>query len=182
MTFSASEAPAAPSDGGGAAGGTEHPSSRASVHVLVRPRLIRLSPAPWKASTSSRAPHAPRRPALPLRRRSGGCPLTAPLSPRLARWLGVCRLKRAKVEHAEASVSPVLHVRGLPDDCTEPELLALAQRFGPVSEVMVMVGKGQGFAQYVTSEAAMVAVQMATATPGEVRCVHEPERSAAYLA
>ena len=67
--------------------------------------------------------------------------------------------------------SPVLHVRGMPDDSTEPELLALAQRFGPVSDVMLMVGKGQGFAQYVTREAATLALQRATATPGEIRCV-----------
>ena len=139
--------------------------------LILPPGLIRLLPAPWRASTSS-----PRAGPAPLLRQ-------LPLTPtHLARWLGLCRLKRAKVEHAEPSVSPVLHVRGLPDDCTEPELLALAQRFGPVSEVMVMVGKGQGFAQYVTPAAAMVAVQMAAATPGEVRCVHEPERSAAYLA
>jgi hypothetical protein len=67
------------------------------------------------------------------------------------------------------AASPVLHVRGLPDDSTEPELLALAQQFGPVSDVMLMVGKGQGFAQYATREAAASAVQRATATPGLVR-------------
>lgn len=86
---------------------------------------------------------------------------------------GICRAKRAKLEPAKASnaiASPVLHVRGLPDDSTEPELLALAQRFGPVSDVMLMIGKGQGFAQYITREAAALALQQAAATPGEIRC------------
>ena len=86
------------------------------------------------------------------------------------------RAKRARLlEPAQPGgtvASSVLHVRGLPDNSTEPELLALAQRFGPVSEVMLMIGKGQGFAQYATREAATLALQRAAATPGEIRCVH----------
>lgn len=77
---------------------------------------------PLRASTST-PPHPP------LWRHFGGCPLTA-APPHLVCWLGLCRLKRAKIEDVEASVSPFLHMAGLPE-CTQPTLLALAQWFGP---------------------------------------------------
>ncbi len=71
--------------------------------------------------------------------------------------------------------SPVLHVRGLPEDATEAELLGLGQRFGPVDKVMVMTGKGQGFVEYATREAAAWALHAATATSApdqrSLRCV-----------
>ena len=89
--------------------------------------------------------------------------------------------KRAKVEGSTglalgpAPPSPVLHVRGLPEDATEAELLGLGQRFGPVDKVMVMTGKGQGFVEYATREAAAWALHAATATSApdqrSLRCV-----------
>ena len=89
--------------------------------------------------------------------------------------------KRAKVEGSSglalgpAPPSPVLHVRGLPEDATEAELLGLGQRFGPVDKVMVMTGKGQGFVEYATREAAAWALHAATATSApdqrSLRCV-----------
>ena len=89
--------------------------------------------------------------------------------------------KRAKVEGSPGLApgppppSPVLHVRGLPEDATEAELLGLGQRFGPVDKVMVMTGKGQGFVEYATREAAAWALHAATATSApdqrSLRCV-----------
>eukprot|EP00013_Stygamoeba_regulata_P013780 CAMPEP_0177684718 /NCGR_PEP_ID=MMETSP0447-20121125/32584_1 /TAXON_ID=0 /ORGANISM="Stygamoeba regulata, Strain BSH-02190019" /LENGTH=473 /DNA_ID=CAMNT_0019194591 /DNA_START=522 /DNA_END=1943 /DNA_ORIENTATION=- len=43
--------------------------------------------------------------------------------------------------------SKVLHVRSLPSDCTEQELINIACPFGRVSGVLMLKGKGQAFVQ-----------------------------------
>ena len=54
--------------------------------------------------------------------------------------------KRAKTA-TQAGPSKVVHVRGLPDNTQEYELTALASAFGPVSNVLIMKGKGQAFVE-----------------------------------
>jgi hypothetical protein len=46
-------------------------------------------------------------------------------------------LTNSKVEQ-QATVSKVLHVRNLPADCTEQELVGLASPFGNVTSVLVL--------------------------------------------
>lgn len=65
---------------------------------------------------------------------------------------GMADPKRART--AEAGVSKVLHVRGLPPFTTEAELVALAYPFGKVEKCLILAEKHQAFVQMDNADAA----------------------------
>lgn len=62
-------------------------------------------------------------------------------------------------------VSNVVHVRNLPNDLTDLELINFAIQFGELTNYLVLVGKGQAFLEFTTLEAAKNAIDNASSTP-----------------
>ncbi|XP_068191866.1 polypyrimidine tract-binding protein 3-like [Antennarius striatus] len=58
-------------------------------------------------------------------------------------------------EHGQSIPSRVLHLRQLPVDVTEQEVLALADPFGRVSKLITLKAKKQGFVEMASEEAAV---------------------------
>jgi hypothetical protein len=67
-------------------------------------------------------------------------------------------LKKPKSD-SPAGPSSVLHVRNLPMDCTEQELVTIACPFGRVEKVLLLKGKTQGFVQMQDVQSATALVQ-----------------------
>ncbi|TWW71450.1 Polypyrimidine tract-binding protein 2 [Takifugu flavidus] len=72
--------------------------------------------------------------------------------------------KKLRVE--EAPPSRVLHIRKLPNEATETEIIALGLPFGKVTNILTLKGKNQAFLEMGTEEAAITMVNYyATVTP-----------------
>ncbi|XP_068604411.1 polypyrimidine tract-binding protein 2-like [Brachionichthys hirsutus] len=72
--------------------------------------------------------------------------------------------KKLRVE--EAPPSRVLHIRKLPNEASETEVIALGLPFGKVTNILTLKGKNQAFLEMGTEEAAVTMVNYyATVTP-----------------
>ncbi|KAM3593635.1 uncharacterized protein V6R79_017688 [Siganus canaliculatus] len=72
--------------------------------------------------------------------------------------------KKLRVE--EAPPSRVLHIRKLPNEASETEVIALGLPFGKVTNILTLKGKNQAFLEMGTEEAAITMVNYyATVTP-----------------
>ncbi|XP_054468960.1 polypyrimidine tract-binding protein 3-like [Anoplopoma fimbria] len=72
-------------------------------------------------------------------------------------------------ERAQSVPSPVLHLRQLPADVSEQEVIALALRFGRVSKLITLKAKHQAFLEMASEEAAVTMVNYYTSAPPTIR-------------
>ncbi|KAM3600411.1 uncharacterized protein V6R79_022953 [Siganus canaliculatus] len=72
-------------------------------------------------------------------------------------------------EHTQCVPSRVLHLRQLPVDVSEQEVLALALPFGRVSKLITLKTKNQGFLEMASEEAAVAMVNYYTSAPPTIR-------------
>uniref|UniRef100_UPI0037E91DA1 polypyrimidine tract-binding protein 3-like isoform X2 n=1 Tax=Semicossyphus pulcher TaxID=241346 RepID=UPI0037E91DA1 len=72
-------------------------------------------------------------------------------------------------EHAQCVPSRVLHLRQLPADVSEQEVLALALPFGRVSKLITLRAKNQAFLEMASEEAAVTMVNYYTSAPPTIR-------------
>ncbi|XP_030624387.1 polypyrimidine tract-binding protein 2 isoform X2 [Chanos chanos] len=80
--------------------------------------------------------------------------------------------KKLRVEdRMDAPPSRVLHIRKLPNEVTETEIIALGLPFGKVTNILTLKGKNQAFLELGTEEAAMTMVNYYTAVTPHVRNV-----------
>lgn len=79
------------------------------------------------------------------------------------------RLQQLQQDIEIDTPSRVLHVRNLPSDCTEEELLAIASPFGIVSKVLIVKGKNQGFIEMQDAENASMLLQYYASVPASIR-------------
>ena len=61
-------------------------------------------------------------------------------------------------EADDSQPSNVVHVRNLPNDLADAELIRFALRFGKLVNYLVLVGKGQAFLEFATQESAKAAI------------------------
>ena len=69
-------------------------------------------------------------------------------------------------------VSKVLHLRNLPPDTTERELVALGTPFGHVVNVLLLKVKNQGFIELGDVTAASRMVSYYSSMPATIRCLY----------
>uniref|UniRef100_A0A3P8WKY0 Polypyrimidine tract binding protein 2b n=1 Tax=Cynoglossus semilaevis TaxID=244447 RepID=A0A3P8WKY0_CYNSE len=69
----------------------------------------------------------------------------------------------------EAPPSKVLHIRKLPNEVSETEVIALGLPFGKVTNILMLKGKNQAFLELGTEEAAITMVNYYTAVTPQVR-------------
>ncbi|NP_001315358.1 uncharacterized protein LOC541437 [Danio rerio] len=81
--------------------------------------------------------------------------------------------KKLRVEErvGDAPPSRVLHIRKLPNDVSEAEIIALGLPFGKVTNILTLKGKNQAFLELSTEEAAMTMVNYYSAVTPHVRSV-----------
>ncbi|XP_034403343.1 polypyrimidine tract-binding protein 3-like isoform X1 [Cyclopterus lumpus] len=72
-------------------------------------------------------------------------------------------------ERAHSVPSPVLHLRHLPADVSEQEVIALAIPFGRVSQLITLKAKNQAFLEMASEEAAVTMVNYYTSAPPTIR-------------
>jgi RNA recognition motif-containing protein len=76
--------------------------------------------------------------------------------------------KRSKLENSP-TISKTLHVRNLPPDCTEQDLIAIACPFGRVVNVLLLKGKNQGLIQLQDADCAAALVQYYSSVGASIR-------------
>uniref|UniRef100_A0A3P8NEV2 RRM domain-containing protein n=1 Tax=Astatotilapia calliptera TaxID=8154 RepID=A0A3P8NEV2_ASTCA len=69
----------------------------------------------------------------------------------------------------ESPPSRVLHIRKLPNEVSETEVIALGLPFGKVTNILMLKGKNQAFLELGTEEAAVTMVNYYTAVTPQVR-------------
>ncbi|MBN3323941.1 PTBP3 protein, partial [Atractosteus spatula] len=80
--------------------------------------------------------------------------------------------KKLRVEdRMDCPPSRVLHIRKLPNEVTETEVIALGLPFGKVTNILMLKGKNQAFLELGTEEAAITMVNYYTAVTPHVRNV-----------
>ncbi|XP_028824424.1 polypyrimidine tract-binding protein 2 isoform X2 [Denticeps clupeoides] len=80
--------------------------------------------------------------------------------------------KKLRVEdRMDAPPSRVIHIRKLPNEVTETEIIALGLPFGKVTNILSLKGKNQAFLELGTEEAAITMVNYYTAVTPHVRNV-----------
>ncbi|TSK34836.1 Polypyrimidine tract-binding protein 2 [Bagarius yarrelli] len=81
--------------------------------------------------------------------------------------------KKLRVEErvGEAPPSRVLHIRKLPSEVSETEIIALGLPFGKVTNILTLKGKNQAFLELSTEEAAITMVNYYSAVTPHVRNV-----------
>uniref|UniRef100_A0A8C9T0P3 Polypyrimidine tract binding protein 2a n=1 Tax=Scleropages formosus TaxID=113540 RepID=A0A8C9T0P3_SCLFO len=80
--------------------------------------------------------------------------------------------KKLRVEdRMESPPSRVLHIRKLPSEVSETEVIALGLPFGKVTNILMLKGKNQAFLELGTEEAAITMVNYYTAVTPHVRNV-----------
>ncbi|XP_056289930.1 polypyrimidine tract-binding protein 2-like isoform X1 [Pseudoliparis swirei] len=77
--------------------------------------------------------------------------------------------KKLRVE--EAPPSRVLHIRKLPNEASETEVIALGLPFGKVTNILTLKGKNQAFLEMSTEEAAITMVNYYTTVNPHIRNV-----------
>ncbi|KAM9331878.1 polypyrimidine tract-binding protein 2 isoform 2-T2 [Pholidichthys leucotaenia] len=75
--------------------------------------------------------------------------------------------KKLRVE--EASPSRVIHIRKLPNEASEAEVIALGLPFGRVTNILTLKGKNQAFLEMGTEEAAITLVNYYSKVPPLIR-------------
>uniref|UniRef100_A0A3B3T133 Polypyrimidine tract binding protein 2a n=1 Tax=Paramormyrops kingsleyae TaxID=1676925 RepID=A0A3B3T133_9TELE len=81
-------------------------------------------------------------------------------------------IKKLRVEdRMDATPSRVLHIRKLPNEVSETEVIALGLPFGKVTNILMLKGKNQAFLELGTEEAAITMVNYYTAVTPHVRNV-----------
>uniref|UniRef100_A0A671XWM2 Polypyrimidine tract binding protein 2b n=1 Tax=Sparus aurata TaxID=8175 RepID=A0A671XWM2_SPAAU len=75
----------------------------------------------------------------------------------------------AKQRLDESPPSRVLHIRKLPNEVSETEVIALGLPFGKVTNILMLKGKNQAFLELGTEEAAITMVNYYTAVTPQVR-------------
>uniref|UniRef100_A0A672HP08 Polypyrimidine tract-binding protein 2-like n=1 Tax=Salarias fasciatus TaxID=181472 RepID=A0A672HP08_SALFA len=75
--------------------------------------------------------------------------------------------KKQRLE--ESPPSRVLHIRKLPNEVSETEVIALGLPFGKVTNILMLKGKNQAFLELGTEEAAITMVNYYTAVTPQVR-------------
>ncbi|KAL6488663.1 hypothetical protein MHYP_G00024040 [Metynnis hypsauchen] len=81
--------------------------------------------------------------------------------------------KKLKVEDrvGDAPPSRVLHIRKLPNEVSEADVIALGLPFGKVTNILTLKGKNQAFLELSTEEAAITMVNYYSAVTPHVRNV-----------
>jgi len=77
--------------------------------------------------------------------------------------------KRIKVETKVGAPSKVIHIRNIPNDVTEAEIIHLGIPFGRVSNVLVLKGKNQAFLEMEDESAAVAMVNYFTNCVAQLR-------------
>ncbi|CAG5895729.1 polypyrimidine tract-binding protein 2-like isoform 2-T2 [Menidia menidia] len=75
--------------------------------------------------------------------------------------------KKLRVE--EAAPSRVIHIRKLPNEASDAEVIALGLPFGKVTNILTLKGKNQAFLEMGTEEAAVTMVNYYNTVPPHVR-------------
>lgn len=65
--------------------------------------------------------------------------------------------------------SRVIHIRNIPNEASEPEVIQLGVQFGRVSNVLVLKGKNQAFLEMADENSAAAMVACLSANPPQVR-------------
>lgn len=65
--------------------------------------------------------------------------------------------------------SRVIHIRNIPNEASEPEVIQLGVQFGRVSNVLVLKGKNQAFLEMTDENSAAAMVACLSANPPQVR-------------
>ncbi|KAG9264795.1 polypyrimidine tract-binding protein 2b isoform X1 [Astyanax mexicanus] len=80
--------------------------------------------------------------------------------------------KKLRVEDSmDSPPSRVIHIRKLPNEVSETEVIALGLPFGKVTNILMLKGKNQAFLELGTEEAAVTMVNYYTAVTPQVRNV-----------
>ncbi|NXE82856.1 PTBP3 protein, partial [Cochlearius cochlearius] len=77
--------------------------------------------------------------------------------------------KKFKGDRSPCSPSRVLHLRQIPNDVTEAELISLGLPFGKVTNLLMLKGKSQAFLEMASEEAAVTMVNYYTPTMPHLR-------------
>ncbi|EGG16362.1 RNA-binding region RNP-1 domain-containing protein [Cavenderia fasciculata] len=77
--------------------------------------------------------------------------------------------KAKKLKNTTPQPSKVIHLRNLPIDCTEHEIMAIAAPFGQVDHILILKGKSQGFIQFLELTSASSFIQFYTTIQGCIR-------------
>uniref|UniRef100_S4RMP2 Polypyrimidine tract binding protein 1a n=1 Tax=Petromyzon marinus TaxID=7757 RepID=S4RMP2_PETMA len=77
--------------------------------------------------------------------------------------------KKFKGDSSDELPSKVLHIRKLPENATEAEVVTLALPFGRVTNILMLKGKSQAFLEMASEEAAVAAVTFYSTDPPVLR-------------
>uniref|UniRef100_A0A8C5M333 Polypyrimidine tract-binding protein 1 n=1 Tax=Leptobrachium leishanense TaxID=445787 RepID=A0A8C5M333_9ANUR len=77
--------------------------------------------------------------------------------------------KKFKGDRSPCSPSRVLHIRKIPNDVTESEIISLGLGFGKVSNLLLLKGKSQAFLEMASEEAAVTMVNYYTSVTPHLR-------------
>ena len=78
--------------------------------------------------------------------------------------------KRVKLDHMKGNApSRVIHIRNIPSDVTEAEIIHLGIPFGRVTNVLVLKGKNQAFLEMDVEESAVAMVNYFTNCVAQLR-------------
>ena len=91
------------------------------------------------------------------------------------RWTGLllgsvaCQLTVSPLCFCRLGKSRVIHIRNIPNEASEPEVIQLGVQFGRVSNVLVLKGKNQAFLEMADENSAAAMVACLSANPPQVR-------------
>ncbi|XP_043941639.1 polypyrimidine tract-binding protein 2 isoform X2 [Protopterus annectens] len=77
--------------------------------------------------------------------------------------------KKFKADKMDGAPSRVLHIRKLPSEVTETEVIALGLPFGKVTNILMLKGKNQAFLELASEEAAVTMVKYYTTVTPHLR-------------
>ncbi|XP_068090400.1 polypyrimidine tract-binding protein 3 isoform X2 [Hyperolius riggenbachi] len=77
--------------------------------------------------------------------------------------------KKFKADRSPCSPSRVLHIRKIPNDVTESEIISLGLPFGKVTNLLMLKGKSQAFLEMASEEAAVTMVNYYTPVTPQLR-------------
>ncbi|XP_061192667.1 polypyrimidine tract-binding protein 2-like isoform X2 [Saccostrea echinata] len=78
--------------------------------------------------------------------------------------------KKVKLEQNSANgPSRVVHIRSLPPDCTEADVVQLGMPYGKMSNVLLLKQKNQAFLEFIDEQAAVTMVSFHQQNPAQIR-------------
>nr|XP_022313489.1 polypyrimidine tract-binding protein 1-like isoform X8 [Crassostrea virginica] len=78
--------------------------------------------------------------------------------------------KKVKLEQSSANgPSRVVHIRSLPPDCTEADVVQLGLPYGKMSNVLLLKQKNQAFLEFLDEQAAVTMVSFHQQNPAQIR-------------